>query len=200
MSVDAIPRAVTRPIAATHCALLVIGIAAAALLRAVTGGADAAASKPAALVFAAALFVLVRTAGWRADKWRAVDVAVGIGGAALLLGAWLANGGHLWLLAPQHAADLAVWSLVVTAVAVTEEFALRGALFAALVRWNGVSTAVAVTSVVFALIHVPLYGWQAVPLDCAVGVLLGGLRVLTGGVAAPALAHALTDLVAGWVG
>jgi hypothetical protein len=42
-------------------------------------------------------------------------------------------------------------------------------------------------------VHVPLYGWRALPLDLGAGLWLGGLRVLSGGVAAPAVAHALAD-------
>jgi len=200
MSVRTVERSTSRQIAAVNGACLVLGVGAATLLRTAVGGADPAASKPAAVVFAAALLALVNAAGWRARRGRAPDVAVGAAGAVLLMGAWLASGGHLALSAPQHAADLAAWSLVVTAVAVTEEVALRGALFTAVSRWHGATSALLVTSMVFALIHVPLYGWQAVPLDCAVGLFLGGLRVLTGGVTAPAVAHALTDLLAGWLG
>jgi len=56
-----------------------------------------------------------------------------------------------------------------------------------------------VTSVAFALMHVPLYGWHVVPLDLGVGIWLGGLRLLGRGVAAPALAHVLADLVTWWL-
>jgi membrane protease YdiL (CAAX protease family) len=59
--------------------------------------------------------------------------------------------------------------------------------------------AVAVPSLAFALMHVPLYGWQVVPLDLGVGVWLGGLRLATGGVAAPAMAHGLADLSTWWI-
>lgn len=188
------------PIAARQVALLGTGVAAAALLRAAAGGADPAASVPAAALFAAALLLLTRAAGWRPARMRARDAGLGIAGAALLLGAWLMGGAHLLLDAPEHAAALAWWTPLVVVVAVAEEMALRGALFAALLRWKGTPTAIAVSALLFGLIHVPLYGWQALPLDAAAGVVLGGLRVLSGGVAAPAVAHALTDLAAGWLG
>jgi len=48
-------------------------------------------------------------------------------------------------------------------------------------------------------VHVPLYGVGALPLDAAVGLLLGGLRLLTGGWVAPAAAHALADVAGGWL-
>jgi membrane protease YdiL (CAAX protease family) len=53
-----------------------------------------------------------------------------------------------------------------------------------------------VTSVAFALMHVPTYGVPAVPLDLGVGLVLGGLRVLSGGPGAPAVAHVAADLAA----
>ena len=201
MSVHAsVLRAPQRATAARQCAFLGAGIAAATLLRAAMGGAQPAASTPAALAFAAALLALAGTSGWRPERRHLAGAALGIVGAALLLGAWLTSGVHLSLTAPQRIAALARWTPVVITVAVTEEMVLRGALFAALLRWRDTTTAVVVTSAVFALIHVPLYGWQALPLDLAVGMVLGGLRVMSGGVAAPAVAHALTDLAAGWLG
>jgi membrane protease YdiL (CAAX protease family) len=96
------------------------------------------------------------------------------------------------------------WAAIVTLVAVAEEALLRGVLFSA-VRAAAADTrfatylAVGVTSTSFALLHVPLYGWAVVPLDLAVGVWLGGLRVLSGGVTAPATAHALADLAGWWL-
>jgi membrane protease YdiL (CAAX protease family) len=84
-------------------------------------------------------------------------------------------------------------------IAVAEEALLRGVLMDAVTSWAGDLAAVAVAAAAFALLHVPLYGWQAVPLDLAVGVWLGGLRLATGGIAAPATAHAVADLVAWWL-
>jgi membrane protease YdiL (CAAX protease family) len=72
-------------------------------------------------------------------------------------------------------------------------------LFDRLERLGGLGGAVLVTSVVFALMHVPLYGWHVVPLDLGVGLALGGLRIATRGVAAPAVAHAVADLATWWL-
>jgi hypothetical protein len=47
--------------------------------------------------------------------------------------------------------------------------------------------------------HVPLYGVGALPLDLAVGLLLGGLRIVSGSVLAPAIAHVLADIAGGWL-
>jgi membrane protease YdiL (CAAX protease family) len=41
---------------------------------------------------------------------------------------------------------------------------------------RGPVTAIAVTSICFAALHVPLYGWHVVPLDTAVGLWLGVLQ------------------------
>ena len=75
---------------------------------------------------------------------------------------------------------------------------LRGVLLDAVDEAAGFGTAVAVSSLAFALLHVPLYGWAVVPVDLAAGVWLAGLRAASGGVAAPAVAHLLADLAA-WV-
>ena len=97
-------------------------------------------------------------------------------------------------------AQLPVWAAVVTAVAVAEELLLRGALWQALDTWPALPwVTLATTSVVFALMHWPFYGVAALPLDLAVGVLLGALRWLTGGWAGPAFAHTGADLAGWWL-
>ena len=157
-----------------------------------------AASTPAALLFVAALLALTGAAGWRPGAVRPRHVAAGVLGGVVLVGAWwLGAGVRLQLVA--NVAALAWWSPVVVAVAVAEEALLRGALFGALQEWRGPRTALAVTSVAFAVMHIPLYGVGAVPLDLAVGLWLGGLRLLTGSWTAPAVAHALADLAGGWL-
>ena len=183
-------------------ALLTAGIATACALRVAAGGAVPAASYPAALVFSGALLALSVGAGWRltADRRWPRAVVVGIAGAELLVAAWATAAPHIPLAAAQHLGPLLVWTPLVALVAVAEEIALRGALFGALLEAAGAPMAVAMTSIVFALMHVPLYGWGAVPRDLAVGVLLGGLRLLSGGVTAPAIAHVLADLAGGWLG
>ena len=65
--------------------------------------------------------------------------------------------------------------------------------------WGGDWWALAVTTVLFAAMHVPLYGFGSLPLDLAVGLLLGGLRIVSGGVLAPAIAHVVADLAGGWL-
>ena len=196
-----IPRT-TRDSRTLRLALLIAGIAAACAVRATAGGAVPAASYPAAIVFAAALLALSSGAGWRftIDRHWPRAIAAGIAGAALLVAAWAIAVPHLPVAAGEHLGPLLVWTPLVALVAVAEEVALRGALFHAALEAGGAPLAIALTSIVFALMHVPLYGWGALPLDLSAGVLLGGLRLLSGGVLAPAVAHVLADLAGGWLG
>jgi len=97
------------------------------------------------------------------------------------------------------AAAFGPWALVTITVAVAEEAVLRGLLFDRIRRAGGTPLALAATTVLFALMHVPLYGWHVVPLDLAVGLALGGLRIATGGVVAPAVAHAVADIATWWL-
>jgi membrane protease YdiL (CAAX protease family) len=187
--------------ATTHRAplasLLLVGLAVAVGLRVAIGGSAVAASAPAALIFAAALTVLTCLAGtsFRIDR-RAI--AWGVGGAVVLVLPPLA----LHLTRPVHppAGTFVHWAIIVTVVATAEEAFLRGALFAALSRRPGGSTtALTVTSVCFAALHIPLYGWHAAPLDLAVGLWLGALRQTTDTWTAPALCHTLADFTAWWL-
>jgi membrane protease YdiL (CAAX protease family) len=185
---------------ALQSALVVCGIGAALGLRLAIGGADPAASIPAALAFAFAALGIASAAGWRPGRLSARAAALGVCGGALLVAVWL---GARPAAAPLHPARLGVllaWMPAVALVAAAEEAVLRGALFTTITRWRGELAAVALTSVVFALLHLPLYGAPALPVDLAVGIVLGGLRVWSGGVAAPAIAHALADIAGGWLG
>jgi membrane protease YdiL (CAAX protease family) len=181
--------------------LLLAGLAAAISLRIAISGDAGWRSAPAGSIFGAALLLLAATAGWRPGRPTATTAALGIAGAAVLLAPPLLL--HLRS-APLHLGsppqDFPLWAAVVTLVAVAEEALLRGALMTAMLRSGArPETAVAVAAVAFALLHVPLYGWVAIPLDLAVGVWLGGLRLRSGGPGAPALAHTLADLATWWL-
>ena len=151
------------------------------------------------LAFGLALRALAILAGERVGRPRPAALAIGAAGGAALVG--LALLAHLGAPGPSlaPAAAFLPWASITILVATAEELVLRGVLFAAIRRHAGVATAIAVTSVAFALMHVPLYGWHVVPLDLGVGIWLGGLRLLGRGVAAPAVAHVLADLVTWWL-
>ena len=178
--------------------LLLVGFTAAVALRSAVGGAAVARSTPAALVFAAVLLGFSWLPGrwWARQRPRgvAVGLIVGVAGAAVLClpavlhRAAAASGGR-------PAVGFLGWAVVVTVVASGEEVFLRGALYRLLEPF-GVVVAIGVPALAFAALHVPLYGWGALPLDLAVGVWLGALRAVSGSALAPAVAHVLADWAA----
>jgi membrane protease YdiL (CAAX protease family) len=176
--------------------LLLLGaIAAAVIVRVAVAGEAGPGSIRAGVTFAAVLAVLAVTS--RAGLAVSVRaVAVGVVGAAVLVLPVLVThgvGGHL------TATGYPTWAVATIAVATAEEAFLRGALYDVVARHHGVDAAVVVGALAFAALHVPLYGWHVVPLDLAVGLLLGALRVTTGTWTAPAIAHAGADLVGWWL-
>lgn len=180
-------------------ALLVLGLAVAVGLRwaGTRQGLDALAL---GAVFGVALVAL---AGTRPTRPRARNLVIGMAaGLALVglttLGAAIA-GSNLPPGLGRPAAPFAPWAFVTILVATGEEALLRGRLFDATRSAGGPLAAVAATTIAFALLHVPLYGWHVVPLDLGVGLGFAGLRLLTRGIAAPAVAHAVADLATWWL-
>jgi len=155
------------------------------------------------VVFGAALCGVAIAGGWRPERLRVRSILVGLaGGGTLVLVAALARAlsAPAALAGPAAAAfPLGPWAVATCLVALGEEALLRGALLDALEARIGLPGAVMVTSVAFALMHVPLYGWQVVPLDLGAGLWFAGLRLVTGGTAAPVAAHALADLATYWL-
>jgi membrane protease YdiL (CAAX protease family) len=180
-------------------ALCLTGIVAAAVLRAAVGAPDTAASMPAGVVFALALLLVAGAAGWRPSRPSIAAVALGGAGGGALVVVWLVSHTSFGVHVAPINAGLALWTPIVALVALAEEIALRGALFGTLRTWCGDGGALLVTTLLFALMHVPLYGIGSLPLDLAAGLLLGGLRIVSGGVLAPALAHVIADLSGGWL-
>jgi membrane protease YdiL (CAAX protease family) len=179
-------------------AFFLAGLAAAVGLRwgaTVWGAADGIAI---GLLFGLVLLVVALVGGWRPAPERPLSVAVGgAGGAVVVALAMLTRSSQLpWFAA---AAPFAPWVAVTILVACAEEAVLRGALFDSLDGTLGTGAAVLATSVVFALMHVPLYGWHVVPLDFGVGLWLAGLRLASRGIAAPAIAHTIADLATWWL-
>ncbi|HET7181924.1 MAG TPA: CPBP family intramembrane glutamic endopeptidase [Candidatus Limnocylindrales bacterium] len=156
------------------------------------------------LVLGAAFGVAVIALGWtRPSLPAARDLVIGLAaGLALValtgLGAAIA-GSTLPSGLGRPAAPFLPWAAITIVVAAGEESILRGRLFDATRRAGGTVAAVALTTIVFALLHVPLYGWHVVPLDLGVGLAFAGLRLLTRGIAAPATAHAVADLATWWL-
>jgi membrane protease YdiL (CAAX protease family) len=175
------------------------GLAAASLARAALNGQVALSAFVAGATFGIVLVAMATMAGWRPARPSVSSLLIGSFGGLVLVA--LPRLAHPLLPAVigMRPEPFAAWALVTAVVVTGEEALVRGALFGTLERAAGPVAAVAVTSLAFALMHVPLYGWHVVPLDLGVGVWLAGLRLATGGVAAPAIAHGLADLSTWWI-
>ena len=185
------PGRIVRPTVILAGLAAVVGMRWAATVAGVAGGVAIG------LVFGFGLLVVALATGWRPLLGRRSSIAIGVAGGTVLVVLALTRSGQLPWLAPPAA--FIPWVAVTILVASAEELVLRGALFDELEGSVGTLAAVLVTSVVFALMHVPLYGWHVVPLDLGVGLWLAGLRLATGGIAAPAIAHAVADLATWWL-
>ncbi len=79
--------------------------------------------------------------------------------------------------------------------AVAEEAFFRGPLFDLVCRRAGDAVAVVATAAAFAAVHVPLYGWAALPVDLGAGLLFGWQRRVSGTWIVPAVTHGLANLL-----
>lgn len=85
--------------------------------------------------------------------------------------------------------------LLDTLAALAEEALFRRLMYGWLLRWGPVA-AVGGTAVAFALVHVPTYGWVALPIDLGAGLVLSWQRWACGRWEVPAATHALANLLA----
>ena len=150
-------------------------------------------------VFGCALVAVALVAGVRPSVPRPGPVMAGAPAGAVLVAVSLLARWPAPPLVLGHAAPFLPWVVVTTLVATGEELVLRGVLWHWTAAASGSGTALLVTSLAFALIHVPVYGWHVVPLDLGVGLFFGGLRLWFGGPAAPAAAHIVADLATWWL-
>jgi len=79
--------------------------------------------------------------------------------------------------------------------AVAEEALFRGALYGLLER-AGPALAVAGSALLFALLHAPLYGMAALPVDLGAGLLFAWQRWASGRWTVPAATHVAANLLA----
>jgi membrane protease YdiL (CAAX protease family) len=169
-------------------------LAGALCVRLLLEGWQPSAGFVAGAAFGGLLIVGSRRLGWSVQRPPTLALLLGLLGGVLLVALPRALRPETALFVGMRPQPFVVWVAVTVAVAVGEEVLLRGVLFDATNAAAGPWAAVALTSVAFALLHVPLYGWAVVPLDLAVGVCLAGLKLVTGSVAAPAVAHVVADL------
>jgi membrane protease YdiL (CAAX protease family) len=81
-----------------------------------------------------------------------------------------------------------------TLAAVAEEAFFRRLVYGALLA-AGPGVALVGSAVLFAAVHVTVYGLWVLPIDLAAGLLLGWQRQATGSWAVPAVTHAVANLL-----
>lgn len=177
--------------------LLAIGFLLAIALRVAIGGVGVAYSPLAGLAFAGVLFGFCVIYGLSTTlSWKIL--ATGIAGAVLLL--VVPSVEKITGLSGVHpSGSYTSWALTIAFVALAEEAFLRGVFFSVLAKWQGETIAVIAATVLFTILHIPLYGWHVVPLDFTVGLWLGMLRLISGSWVAPGIAHTLADLGSWWL-
>ena len=130
--------------------------------------------------------VRFRARGWHGiapETWRVLAIGV----AAFALGRVI-GGGH------PPVPFAARFILLNTLAAVAEEAFFRRLLYGALER-HGAALAVGGSTVLFALVHVTVYGWWVLPIDLAAGLVLSWQRWATGGWAVPAATHVVANVL-----
>ena len=115
-------------------------------------------------------------------------VGAGIAAVALAAGASTLPGPSL-----PAPGGLAVLALV-AGTGVAEEAFFRRLLYGRLQKW-GAAVAVVGSAAAFGLMHVPLHGTAALPIDLGAGLFLSWQRWASGTWAAPAATHALANIV-----
>ncbi len=94
---------------------------------------------------------------------------------------------------PQY--PFTVWAAGASVIAaVAQEAFFRRALYGRL-EALGPAVAVVVTAVAFGLVHVPVHGWEVLPVDVAAGLVFGWQRWASGTWTVPAVTHAFANLI-----
>jgi membrane protease YdiL (CAAX protease family) len=91
---------------------------------------------------------------------------------------------------------IGVWTLPTALLAaIAEELLFRRLAYGALAR-RSEALAIGMTATAFALMHVPLYGVSALPVDLGAGLLFSWQRWASGSWTVPAATHAVANLLA----
>ena len=124
----------------------------------------------------------------RVGRWVSLG-ALAIGAVGFALGRAVVD-------VPPGPSALAVAIALNALAAVAEEAFFRRYLYGLLhARW-GTGVAIAATAVLFAIVHVTVWGWWVLPLDLAAGFLLSWQRAATGRWSVPAATHVLANTLA----
>ena len=169
---------------------LALGAVVFLLLRPVFAARGSAPLAAGYLAIGAASFAMVRAGAGPKARFvaRRAWMPLAVGTLAVLFARLMAGP------APALPVGVGIVALNVGA-AVAEEAFFRGFLFARLEPW-GVGIAVIVTAAAFALLHVPLYGVAAFPVDLGAGLLLSWQRAASGTWTVPAATHAVANVLA----
>ena len=178
---------------ADHERMLVIGAiatgAAALVLRLAVIGRPSASVVFVAIYVALAALALSVPVPKGADRALAVPIVAGIGIAAVAF-ATAAMPGPRFVVA--HGPEVVALNSL---AAVAEEAFFRRLVYGGFMRL-GVAPAVLGSALLFALVHVPLYGMAAFWVDLGAGLLLSWQRWASGGWAASAITHVTANLLA----
>jgi membrane protease YdiL (CAAX protease family) len=131
--------------------------------------------------------VVVPTVATERPNRLPLGVATAIGLAVFAVGRFAVGGA-----APMHASLLALALTILAAV--SEELWFRRLCYGLLAP-AGECYAIVATAVLFALIHLPVYGAWVLPVDLAAGLLLGWLRAASGSWVPPAVSHAFANVL-----
>ena len=137
-----------------------------------------------AAILVASLLVPVSPGVARARPWIVTVVGIaGVGAAALVAGRPVS-------------APLGTWVLPLAVLAaVAEEALFRRASYGWLERY-GPAVAIIGSALLFAAVHLPLYGAAALPVDVGAGLLLSWQRWASGTWTVPAGTHAAANVLA----
>jgi membrane protease YdiL (CAAX protease family) len=117
---------------------------------------------------------------------RSIVLAVGLG----------AVGAAAWAAGRPAAVPFSAWALPLAVLAAIAEEALFRRVAYGLLQPAGAAVAVVTTALLFALIHLPLYGPTALPVDLGAGLLFGWQRYASGTWTVPATTHVAANLLA----
>lgn len=121
--------------------------------------------------------------------------AVAPAGIVLLLGVGVFAGGRLLSAGTPPPIEATAFVIALnTLAAVAEEAFFRRLVYGALLA-GGPLLAVGGSAVLFAAVHVVVYGAWVLPLDLAAGLLFGWQRHVTGSWAVPAATHSVANLL-----
>ena len=177
-------------VAAPRAAVLAV-LAGCAVLTARPLLIDLAGGRPAVVLTIVFVGLLAMSLGWPAGRATGPPgvalpvLAVGLG--AFLIGRVLVAGSP-----PASATALAVG--LNTLAAVAEEAFFRRLVYGVLLA-GGPAAALVGSAVLFAAVHVTVYGFWVLPLDLAAGLIFGWQRQATGSWRVPAVTHVVANLL-----